>query len=438
LPPQRWDSSAPLSIPRNRYGGIAEAEADEISLEVDIRLNLTNPADLDMGTWNPNAVTVHNGLVYATDLAADKIAKMVQLKQNSVGAIFARFARALAFDWFLASLYVGGVSHETFGHVAAGRRYGKNMSQNFVPPHFGGGSSDGSVRLTPEQDVYSTGIGPEVTSHIGFLLTKSAMQKGQLRYNHSIFVVDTLLDVINYVLFESPIWLKPSHDDFRGDPGTYYSEMNNWRYEKLKQEYGILEVVDKKLWDGTPGFSWNSMEWGAGLSLLNLPIHLYNIGRYIATGKKNVEMPFIWPHYSFMLSPGGPKSRLDLFIRLDSLNGVVFDPHYSMTLNDSHEDRSYSFGLDVSNVDLDFGKWAHFTVGASFDVWKRPEGWGGAGSGEVVYSPKVRLGPFDSFGLGVSAICKTHGHLFGEILEEGCTVRSILKFEFETGKPTFR
>lgn len=440
------DASVSLNLsPFSVYKGVAafekEVEAEtEVKLKVDLRLNLTNPEDLDMGTWNHNAISVHNALVYATDLAADRLAKAVRLKQNSVGAIFARFGRALAFDWFLASLYVGGVAHETFGHAAAGRRYGRTVTQDFVPPRFGSPSSNGLPILTWEQDVYATGIGPEVTSQIGFLLTKAAMAEGRIRYNHSIFVTDTLLDIVNYVLFQSPIWMKPPNkDNFLGDPGDYFKEMTDWSCEKKIAQLGIKEVADKKLCEINPGFSWETLEVGAGLALLNLPFHIYNIGCYIATGKKNLQMPFIWPHYTFMLAPPGPKSRLDLLVRIDELNGMLFDPHYSITLMDRAEERTHSFGLDISNIKVDGGKWLNFILGAGFDVWHHPDnGWGGAGKLSAVYSPKVCFGALCDPKVGLETVGKTHGHLFGEILEEGWTARLILGFKLEVERGSFR
>ena len=429
---------SPLTIAKGQEKQKAETEENEGKdklppLEIQLQYSITHPKLIDMKTWAPNFLSLHNLIISGTN----HLGRLIGTEKSTFG----RFGESL-FEWVTASLYLGGIFHEVAGHGAAYREFGCSPKHDFVPPRWGNFYVFKCLPdLTYEEKAHGDARGMEATQFLSRHVAAKAMAGGEMPYNHSVFLANLKLDTTLYILTGSPLIFKLPNNfggDGAGDPERYMNTMALKHYfEDIGNEieYSCNSSKTSCEWRWPEGiktnFSFNALKAGAIWNLLDplFVLSWYNIGRYIGTGKKSIKLPWILPQTNFLMTPDGPEFILRVPFRLNSLKGALIDPYVSTTANYLGEERAYAFGTSVSNIKIESEKSGDFTFGFSFDIWNKPYlGWGGAAGAEISYTPVKNLWLLDSPTVGINFVYKTYGHLFGENLEEGYSLRSTLKF----------
>jgi len=407
------DNQPPVKISRIKAGqkkGELEKKNDapplKIKLSADPQMKFDSTPDM-----SDNLGSLHNVMHYGIDRAE----KWTSLNQSKWG----RLATTVLLR-SLTTLYANGLYHELGGHGAKYREYGCSPPHNMALPNFGQIPKDDEEHnkckagLNQAQRVVATANGPNSTQFKAHDIISNASARGSLELSQAMAYIFAKLDYAAYAIRYFGLFEK--FGDGGGDLAGYYTGMGFKHLDDLEQKYGIREVSTRNLWDGTPNFPLHALTAGAIWTLLDPALYysFKNSLRYIWSANRGVALPRILPVPHFIMSADGPEFRLVTHFRSRRLKNAVLSPYLGVTA--THSDRSYNFGASLTKLRL----W-RYTLNASFDVWKKPAGWGGGAGVELMYRLTDKLWIMGSPSLGGRMKCKTEGHNFVDPLKSGCT-----------------
>jgi len=412
------DNQPPVNISRIKGGqkkDKLEKKKDatplKIKLSADPQMKFDSTPDM-----SDNIGSLHNVMHYGIDRAE----KWTGLDQSRWGRLSTTVLLRS-----IATLYANGLYHELGGHGAKYREFGCTPPHNMTPPNFGQIPKDNEAhnickaRLNQTQRVVATANGPNATQFKAQDIISNAVADGSLGLSQAMAYLFAKLDYASYSVRYFGLFGR--FGDGGGDLAGYYTGMAYKHLDDLEQKYGITQVSTRNLWDGTPNFPLHALTAGAIWTLLD-PALYYSFKStlsYIWSGKRDVTLPRIMPVPHFIMSTDGPEFRLVTHFRTKALKNTALSPYLGVTA--THNDRSYTFGGSLTDLQV----W-RFSLNGTFDVWKRPAGWGGGAGVELLYRLTNSLWIMDSPSLGGRMKCKTGGHNFVDRLEAGCSGSFIL------------